>query len=379
MRRGSSARPTQRRSRDESNREDRYVGERRGRDARPSRSRDDRPAASGQWRRDDASRRPSRSTSRREPRELTPEQRAREKAERIARKQAWGSVARKGAVHLSSEGQEMAGNRGPGAAPAPLDEWVPDARPTPAKKTTRTATVSKRDYALPGDVVAAVRNAYVGPAYLREKFVTTFTRAAEAYDRHRFEESLRLGREVADQVPGVAAVRELTGLAAYRAERWAMSRIHLRAYFELTGDPEHLPKVMDCDRALRKYRGVEKAYGELSAAEASADVLAEGRIVMAGTWADQRKFAEAIDLLIRAGAVKKLRNPNYRHVRLWYALADVYDRAGDHASARELFSRIAASDPDAYDVQARLAELGSVGPRKQRKRRATPVSKKKLA
>ena len=99
---------------------------------------------------------------------------------------------------------------------------------------------------------------------------------------------------------------------------------------------------------------------------------------MAGTWADQRKFTEAIDLLIRAGAAKKLRNPNFRHVRLWYALADVYDRAGDHASARELFSRIALSDPDAYDVQARLNELGSVGPRKQRKRRATPVSKKKF-
>ena len=73
---------------------------------------------------------------------------------------------------------------------------------------------------------------------MREKMVHTLTRAAEAYDRKRYEEALRLGRIVADATPGVAAVRELTGLAAYRAERWAMAKIHLRAYFTIT-EPTH--------------------------------------------------------------------------------------------------------------------------------------------
>jgi tetratricopeptide (TPR) repeat protein len=99
---------------------------------------------------------------------------------------------------------------------------------------------------------------------------------------------------------------------------------------------------------------------------------------MASTWADQRRYDEAIELLTKAGAAKQLRNPSYRHVRLWYALGDVYDRAGDTTAAREMFSRIVIAEPEAYDAVDRLAELGAMVPRKNRKRRTTPVSKKKV-
>jgi tetratricopeptide (TPR) repeat protein len=107
-------------------------------------------------------------------------------------------------------------------------------------------------------------------------------------------------------------------------------------------------------------------------------VAVEGRIVMASAWADQRMYKEAIELLTKAGGTKQLRNPSYRHVRLWYALADVFDRAGDTASARELFARVVIAEPDAYDAKTRLAELGTTVPAKNRKRRTTPVSKKKV-
>jgi hypothetical protein len=74
-----------------------------------------------------------------------------------------------------------------------------------------------------------------------------------------------------------------------------------------------------------------------------------------------------------------LRNPAYRHVRLWYALADIFDRSGDQVSARELFARVVVADPDAYDAKDRLSELGAApAPRKNRKRRTTSVSKKKI-
>jgi tetratricopeptide (TPR) repeat protein len=134
---------------------------------------------------------------------------------------------------------------------------------------------------------------------------------------------------------------------------------------------------MDCDRANFKFRAVAKTFGELEESEPTAEVLAEGRIVMAASLADQRLYADAIELLTKAGATKQLRNPSYRHVRLWYALADVYDRAGDLTSARELFARVVIAEPDAYDAKARLGELGAGAPRKNRKRRTTPVSKKK--
>jgi tetratricopeptide (TPR) repeat protein len=232
-------------------------------------------------------------------------------------------------------------------------------------------------YALPGDVQAEVRKAFMGTVYQREKMVNFLTRAAEAYDRHRYEEALRLAKTVADVTPGVAPVRELAGLAAYRAERWPLARANLRAYFDLTGDAEHLPLVMDAERALRRFRAVEATFEDVIASEPTAEVLAEARIVLASTWADQGRFVEAIALLSAAGATKVLRNPGYRHVRMWYALGDIYDRAGDSAQARELFARVLAADADAYDVRERLGELGTVAVRKNRKRRSVPVSKKK--
>ncbi len=271
----------------------------------------------------------------------------------------------------------MEGGRVKTPAPMPLSDWVPDAAPAKVKISVGLADGTKPVYALPGDVVAEVRKAFIGTVYQREKMVSFLTRAAESYDRHRYEESLRLAKAVADQVPGVAPVRELAGLAAYRIERWPMARAHLKAYFELTGDPQHLPLVMDCERAGKRFKAIEKTFGELMEFAPSPEVTAEARIVMASAWADQRRYSEAIDLLIRAGGAKHLRNPGYRHVRLCYALGDVYDRAGDAAMARECFARVVAADPGAYDAVLRLGDLGIPAPRKNRKRRTTPVSKKK--
>lgn len=321
--------------------------------------------------------RPTRFAQSRTPALLTPEQRQRQEAGERAKQKGWGSVARKGAVNITSTGQELGDAKSGQRTPDPLSQWESEERPAKRSATASKAKVRAK-YALPGEVAAEVRKAFIGTTYMREKMVNTLTRAAEAYDRKRYEEALRLGRVVADATPGVAAVRELTGLGAYRAERWAMAKIHLRAYFVISGDPEHLPLVMDADRANHRYRAVEKAFDELQASEPTAEVLAEGRIVMAATWADQRRYDEAIELLTRAGAAKQLRNPSYRHLRLWYALGDVYDRAGDTTSARELFSRVVIAEPDAYDASDRLSELGATLPRKNRKRRVTPTSKKKL-
>jgi tetratricopeptide (TPR) repeat protein len=44
-------------------------------------------------------------------------------------------------------------------------------------------------------------------------------------------------------------------------------------------------------------------------------------------------------------------------LRLWYALGDLYERAGEIPHARELFRRVAAVDPDLADVAQRVAAL----------------------
>ncbi len=66
-------------------------------------------------------------------------------------------------------------------------------------------------------------------------------------------------------------------------------------------------------------------------------------------------MSEAIALLERSGADRA--RPRDHHLRSWYALADLYERAGDVPHARELFRRIARFDATFHDVAERLAAL----------------------
>ena len=95
---------------------------------------------------------------------------------------------------------------------------------------------------------------------------------------------------------------------------------------------------------------------ELGRASPSAAVVTEGRIVAAGALADQGELGGAIRLLERAQGGGK--RPRLHHLRLWYALADLYERAGEVPRARELFRSILGHDPDFVDVPERLAALG---------------------
>ena len=101
--------------------------------------------------------------------------------------------------------------------------------------------------------------------------------------------------------------------------------------------------------------------------------LAEGRIVAAASLADAGDLNGAIAMLSTAGASKALRNPSERHVRQWYLLADLYERAGDVPKAREYFERVFRSDPEAYDVAERLQGLGPERRPRNRSRRTKHV------
>jgi hypothetical protein len=112
---------------------------------------------------------------------------------------------------------------------------------------------------------------------------------------------------------------------------------------------------MDCYRAQRRWGRVDELWEELAAASPSAELMTEGRIVAAGSLADRRLLTEAIALLEKkAGPV---RNPREYHLRLWYALADLEERAGNNARARALFDRIHDHDRDFADVEHRRKSL----------------------
>lgn len=180
--------------------------------------------------------------------------------------------------------------------------------------------------------------------------------ASRAYSRDRYPEALSILRELVRTTPKVAAVRELYGLTFYRLGRWKEAIRELNAFYELTGSVDQHPVLADCERALRNHDRVTELWNELRQYGAGSDVLAEGRLVMAGSLADRGHIAEAIALLAPT-AGRPVRKPLTRHLRQWYALADLYERGGDVPRARELFRRVVDADSELSDALERLTTL----------------------
>lgn len=179
--------------------------------------------------------------------------------------------------------------------------------------------------------------------------------ASRAYADEHYVDALRLVEPLARRMVDVAAVRELHGLCLYRLGRWKAAISELTAAEQLSGGVEHHPVLADCRRALGHHGEVRRLWEELREGSASAAVVTEGRIVAAGSLADQGDLGAAIRLL-EQGPVK-VRKPRLHHLRLWYALAALHERAGDVPRARQLYRQVGDADPDFADVGERLRAL----------------------
>jgi tetratricopeptide (TPR) repeat protein len=263
-----------------------------------------------------------------------------------------------------SEPTRKAGRAEAPAPPAGARRAAPKGRPSPpqprragANRGADTSDAKQRAGStrrrLPPAVAAELDEA-TGARYataMADRLAT----AARAYERERFDDARRILRPLVDQAPGSAAVRELLGLTEYRRGRWRAAVKQLEAFRSLTGSVEQHPVLADSYRALGRHRQVDELWEELRAASPSAELVAEGRIVTAGSLADRGDIPAAIRVLEK-GRVNR-NHPAEHHLRQWYALADLYERAGDIPRARELFGRVAAADPDAFDVRGRLRAL----------------------
>jgi tetratricopeptide (TPR) repeat protein len=224
-------------------------------------------------------------------------------------------------------------------------------------RTGRPSAAVPDDDTLPSDVVDELAGA-VGRSRA-QTLARRMAAAARAYERDRYLEAMRITRVLADEVPESAAARELHGLVCYRSGRWRDAVKHLQAARSLTADdPSQIPVLMDCERAMGHRRRVEALWEELRSSSPPADVLVEGRLVLAADLAERGRLEEAITLLATAGGARNLRRPGDRHIRQWYVLADLYERAGDVPRARELFARVVTFDPEVADAADRLAALG---------------------
>lgn len=289
------------------------------------------------------------------------------------RTRSWGSVARKGArvvgearagsaseawrdaVARSRSDEERHRSAPPTWEP---EVWVEDA-PTPARRTRRAAAPAvapprpRRTRKLPPAVAGEVARA--AGATRSAKVEQALAEAARAYERDRYHDARRMLKPLAERYPDVAAVRELHGLTLYRMGKWTDAIKELDAFRSLSGSHDQHPVLADCYRALRRWKRVEEVWDELREASPSAELVAEGRIVMAGAMADRGNVSGAVSLLERARS--NIKRPRPHHLRLWYALADLYERAGELPRSRELFRAILRHDHDFADVPERLAAL----------------------
>ena len=154
----------------------------------------------------------------------------------------------------------------------------------------------------------------------------------------------------------LAIAREALGLAAYHVGKWAEARSELRAFARMTGSPEHLAILADCERGLgHPERALDLA------GSADADLLeqadrAELRIVAAGARTDLGQLDAAVVTLRCAELNSRRREPWV--ARLRYAYADAVLAVGRVDEAREWFARAAAIDSDGWtDAADRVAEL----------------------
>jgi len=177
-----------------------------------------------------------------------------------------------------------------------------------------------------------------------------------AFERDHFDEAREVLQAVADEAPTAASVRELLGLTYYRLGRWRLVVRELEAFVQLSSSTSSHAVLADANRALGRYSRVQDLWEEMRLASEDPATVTEGRIVAAGSLADQGRLSDAISLLEMGRLSAK--HPEDHHLRLWYSLADLYERAGEVPRARDLFERVARHDPGMVDVVARRRALG---------------------
>jgi len=180
--------------------------------------------------------------------------------------------------------------------------------------------------------------------------------AQDALDRERFDEARRIALPLRRELSAVAAVHEVLGLTAYRTGKWKQAAAELETAQALHPSVELMPVLADVYRALRRFGDVERIWTEIRDISPSQEVLAEARIVAAGAQADQGDLKAALQIMGRSADVpKRVRD---HHLRQWYVLGDLHDRAGDTLEATRWFQLVARHDPDFVDVVDRLRALG---------------------
>ena len=188
-----------------------------------------------------------------------------------------------------------------------------------------------------------------------EILVKVFSEAGGAFAAGDYDEAIRLGEQAKHIALRSVTIRELLGLAYYRAERWKEAARELAAFRRISGSSEQNPVLADCYRAMAKPAKALEICSEIDARRVDESVVYEGAIVAAGALADMKRLDEAVRTL----EALELRPPNARehHLRAWYVLGDLLERRGRFTQATEWFEAVNGADPELTDAGERVARL----------------------
>ncbi len=271
---------------------------------------------------------------------------------------SWGSLGRKGAGSLDREDAQrrpIDDEADAVVAKPPVDRWVDEGKTGSRKRSSK----KKRPAQDSPDAVPSVALTGSEADGLTDKQRRRFERhlreAAQAYRSDRYGDARELLKPLSERFPSAIEVRELYGLTLYKLGRWKLALEQLQAFQTMTMSYEQHHVIADCYRALGQHSMVEETWNDLKDVSPSGEIVVEGRIVAAGSLADQGNLPGAIRLL-QKGPLRPKRPHEYTF-RLWYALADLYEKAGDLPHAREQFRHLASQAPDFADVQDRVEAL----------------------
>lgn len=180
-------------------------------------------------------------------------------------------------------------------------------------------------------------------------------RAVAALDRERAEEAIRHAEDAKRLATRSGAVREILGLALYRAERYREALRELQAYRRLSGRDDQNHVIADCHRALGSPEKAIPLVRDALRAPISREAKAEAVVVGGAALADVGRFDEALALLRGYRTNEEKAHPY--DLRVWYVLGDVLERAGRTRDAEREFRRIVRHDADFFDTAERLARL----------------------
>jgi tetratricopeptide (TPR) repeat protein len=158
----------------------------------------------------------------------------------------------------------------------------------------------------------------------------------------------------------LSLAREALAETAYAAGHYDVALTEFRALRRMTGSPDYLAVLADCERALGRPEAALRLVREGEQSVKDPAMLVELRIVQAGARADSGQQAEALRLLSNEIESPRGVVPKPAQARLRYAYAALLLEQGDLDAAQDWFTASARIDPEGTDALERLDELNGM-------------------